>query len=183
YTFYNRLASVYGKDFSEIGLDEINWGARSGNLVELSLFDIKRTKFSSSEVVSDFTIFKRRLIDEVHKTKDELQIVFSSTGIFDQFYEALEGLFLQIRKNQTYSPKIRLLVPRSRRVSSYMEKSNISELPSVEIQLIHEEEIQYFIAGVDKSISLFSELKSNFGSGFPATFFSVVSVKDSVIWH
>ena len=147
------------------------------------MFDIKRTKFSSSEVVSDFTIFKRRLIDEVHKTKDELQIVFSSTGIFDQFYEALEGLFLQIRKNQTYSPKIRLLVPRSRRVSSYMEKSNISELPSVEIQLIHEEEIQYFIAGVDKSISLFSELKSNFGSGFPATFFSVVSVKDSVIWH
>ena len=79
YTFYNRLVSVYGKDFSQMGLDEINWGARLGNLVQVSLFDIKRTKFSSSEVVSDFSIFKRRLLDEVFETKDELQMVCSST--------------------------------------------------------------------------------------------------------
>ena len=30
HTFYNRLVSVYGKEFSEMGLDEINWGARIG---------------------------------------------------------------------------------------------------------------------------------------------------------
>ncbi|WP_458743581.1 hypothetical protein [Candidatus Nitrosocosmicus sp. T] len=77
YTFYNRLVSVYGKDFSELGLDQINWGTGSGNLVQLSLFDIKRTKFSSSEVVSDFSSFKRRLVDELYETKDELQVVCS----------------------------------------------------------------------------------------------------------
>jgi signal transduction histidine kinase len=183
YTFYNRLVSVYGKDFSEMGLGEINWGARSGNLVQLSLFDIKRTKFSSSEVVSDFSIFKRRLVDEVRETKDELQMVCSSTDIFEHFCGALEVLFLRIRKNQTHSPKVRLLIPKSNKVSSYLEKSNILDLPSVKIQHIHEDEIQYFIAGVDKSVSLFSELKSNFESGSPESFFNVISVKDSVIWH
>ncbi len=183
YTFYNRLVSVYGKDFSEMGLDEINWGARSGNLVQLSLFDIKRTKFSSSEVVSDFSIFKRRLLDEVYETKDELQMVCSSTGIFEQFIEAFEGLFLRIRKNNNYAPKIKLLFPKSKKVSSFLEKSNISELHSVEIQHIHEDGFQYFIAGVDKSISLFSELKSNFEMVPNDSFFNVISLKDSVIWH
>ena len=183
YTFYNRLVSVYGKDFSEMGLDEINWGARTGNLVQLSLFDIKRTKFSSSEVVSDFSMFRRRLVDEVYGTRDELQMVCSSTGIFDQFIDALEGLFFRIRKNNTYTPKIRLLFPKSKKVSSFLEKSNISDLPFVEIQHIHEDEFQYFIAGVDKSISLFSELKNNFEIGINDSFFNVISLKDSVIWH
>ncbi len=166
-----------------MGLDEINWGARSGNLVQLSLFDIKRTKFSSSEVVSDFAIFKRRLVDEVYETKDELQVVCSSTAIFDQFCEALEGMFLRIRKNENYSPKVRLLLPKSKTVNSFLDKANISEVPSIEIQHIHEDEFQYFIAGVDKSVSLFSELKSNFERGTNDSFFNVISLKDSVIWH
>ncbi|MBA2267091.1 MAG: HAMP domain-containing histidine kinase, partial [Nitrosopumilus sp.] len=183
YTFYNRLVSVYGKDFSELGLDQINWGARSGNLVQLSLFDIKRTKFSSSEVVSDFSHFKRRLVDEVYEAKDELQMLCSSTGIFEQFIEVLEGLFLRIRQTQTSAPKIRLLFPKSKKVNSFLEKTNISELPSVEIQHIHEDEFQYFIAGVDKSISLFSEMKSNSERGLHDSFFNVISLKDSVIWH
>jgi signal transduction histidine kinase len=183
YTFYNRLVSVYGKDFSEIGLDEINWGARSGNLVQLSLFDIKRTKFSSSEVVSDFSIFKRRLVDEVYEPKDELQIVCSSTGIFELFYGVLEGLFLHTRQTPTHAPKIRLLFPKSKKVRSFLEKSNVSKLPTVEIQYIHEDEYQYFIAGVDKSVSLFSELTSNVEGGLDDSFFNVISIKDSVIWH
>ena len=166
-----------------MGLGEINWGARSGNLVQLSLFDIKRTKFSSSEVVSDFSLFKRRLVDEIYETKEELQIVCSSTGIFDQFYGILEGLFLHTRQNQTHTPKIRLLFPKTRKVQSFLQKSNISELPTVEIQHIHEDEYQYFIAGVDKSVSLFSELTSNFERGLHDSFFNVISIKDSVIWH
>ncbi len=76
-----------------------------------------------------------------------------------------------------------MLFPKSKKVSSFLEKSNISELPSVEIQHIHEDEFQYFIAGVDKSISLFSELKSNFEIGINDSFFNVISLKDSVIWH
>ncbi len=183
YTFYNRLVSVYGKDFSEMGLDEINWGARSGNLVQLSLFDIKRTKFSSSEVVYDFSIFKRRLVDEVYETKDELQIVCSSTGIFEQFSGVLEGLSLRTRQTPTHAPKIRMLFPKSKKVQSFLEKSNVSELPMVEIQYIHEDEYQYFIAGVDKSVSLFSELTSNVERGLNDSFFNVISIKDSVIWH
>ena len=105
------------------------------------------------------------------------------TSIFDQFNEALEGLFLRIRKNDTHTPKIRLLFPKSNNVHSFLERSNISELPSVEMQYIHEDEFQYFIAGVDKSISLFSELKNNFEIGLKDSFFNVISLKDSVIWH
>jgi signal transduction histidine kinase len=183
YTFYNRLVSVYGKDFSEFGLDQINWGTGSGNLVQLSLFDIKRTKFSSSEVVSDFSNFKRRLVDEVYETTDDLQIVCSSTGIFDHFIDVLEGLFSCIRQTQRPSPKIRLLFPKSNRVDSFLKKINISELPLVEVQRIHEDEFQYFIAGIDKSVSLFCELKSNFERELGDSFFNVISSKDSVIWH
>ncbi|TVP40330.1 sensor histidine kinase [Candidatus Nitrosocosmicus arcticus] len=149
----------------------------------MSLFDIKRTKFNSSEVISDFSHFKRRLLDEVYETKDELQLVCSSTGIFEQFIEILEGLFLHIRQTQTSAPKIRLLFPKSKKVNSFLEKTNISDLPSVEIQYIHEDEFQYFIAGVDKSISLFSEPRRNFERGFNDSFFNVISLKDSVIWH
>ncbi len=156
---------------------------RSGNLVQLSLFDIKRTKFSSSEVVPDLLNFKRRLLDEVYETKEELQIVCSSTGIFDQFTEVLEGLFLRIRQTPTSAPKIRLLLPKSKKIDSFLERTNISELISVEVQHIHEDEFQYFIAGVDKSISLFSELKSDFENDFRYSFFNVISLKDSVIWH
>ncbi len=108
--FIIDLSLFTEKIFREMGLDEINWGARSGNLVQLSLFDIKRTKFSSSEVVSDFSIFKRRLVDEVYETKDELQMVCSSTGIFDQFIEALEGLFLRIRKNDNLCTKDKIVI-------------------------------------------------------------------------
>ncbi len=183
YTFYNRLVSVYGKDFSELGLDQINWGTGSGNLVQLSLFDIKRTKFSSSEVVSDFSSFKRRLVDELYETKDELQVVCSSTGIFEQFIDVLEGFFLRVRQTPRPPPKIRLLFPKSKKVDSFLKKINISELPFVEIQRIHEDEFKYFIAGVDKSVSLFSEWKSNFERGFPNSFFNVISLKDSVVWH
>ncbi len=64
-----------------------------------------------------------------------------------------------------------------------MEKTNIADLPSVEIQYIHEDEFHYFIAGVDKSVSLFSELKSNNERGLRDSFFNVISIKDSVIWH
>lgn len=183
YTFYNRLVSVYGKDFSELGLDQINWGRGSGNLVQVSLFDIKRTKFSSSEVVSDFSSFKRRLAAELYETKDELQVVCSSTGVFEQFIDVLEGFFLRIRQTHIPSPKIRLLFPKSKKVDSFLKKISISELPSVEIQQIHEDEFQYFIAGIDKSVSLFSELKNNVEKEFHDSFFNVISLKDSVIWH
>ena len=147
------------------------------------MFDIKRTKFNSSEVVPDLLNFKRRLLDEVYETKEELQIVCSSTGIFDQFTEVLEGLFLRIRQTPTSAPKIRLLLPKSKKIDSFLERTNISELISVEVQHIHEDEFQYFIAGVDKSISLFSELKSDFENDFRYSFFNVISLKDSVIWH
>ncbi|WP_458743579.1 sensor histidine kinase [Candidatus Nitrosocosmicus sp. T] len=76
-----------------------------------------------------------------------------------------------------------MLFPKSKKVDSFLKKINISELPFVEIQRIHEDEFKYFIAGVDKSVSLFSEWKSNFERGFPNSFFNVISLKDSVVWH
>lgn len=122
-------------------------------------------------------------MDEVYETKEELQIVCSSTGMFDQVYKGLEKVLLRARQNQMHMPKIRLLFPKSKKVLSFLEKSKISELTTAEIQYIHEDEYQYLIAGVDKSVSLFSELTNNFEGGLHDSLFNVISIKDSVIWH
>ena len=62
YMFYNRLSSVYGKNFSGLGLEKIKWESYSGDILELSLFEIKNTKFNSSEIVSDFAIFEKKIV-------------------------------------------------------------------------------------------------------------------------
>lgn len=82
FMFYNRLSSVYGKNLSGLGLERIKWESYSGDILELSLFEIKNTKFNSSEIVADFDIFEKMVLKEISETKQELQIVFSNSGIF-----------------------------------------------------------------------------------------------------
>ena len=185
FMFYNRLSSVYGKNFSELGLERIKWESYSGDILELSLFETKNTKFSSSEIVSDFAVFEKMLLKEISETKQEMQIVFSSSGIFSKFSETFNLLFSSYKtKNIDLSnPKIRLLIPKNKKVSSFFEKSNVRDNEGVEINYIHENTIHYLIVVIDKVTFIFSEMIKNDKKSQHFTNFNVISTKDSLIWY
>ena len=75
-----------------------------------------------------------------------------------------------------------MLVPKNKKVFSFFEKSKIWDFGCVEINYIHENKFQYFIA-IDKVTSLFSEMILNNKNPQGSKFFNVISIKDSVIWH
>ena len=185
FIYYNRLSSVYGKNFSGLGLEKIKWESYSGDILELSLFEIKNTKFSSSEIVSDFAIFEKMLLKEISETKEELQIVFSSSGIFSRFNTTFDLLFSSYNNNDLdlSKPKIRLLVPKNKKVFSFFEKTKVRDNGCVEINYIHENSFQYLIVVIDKVTSIFSEMIINDKNPQRFTCFNVISTKDSLIWY
>ena len=185
FMFYNRLSSVYGKNFSELGLDKIKWESYSGDILELSLFEIKNTKFSSSEIISDFAVFEGMLLKEISETKEELQIVFSSSEIFSRFNNTFDLLFSSYNYNDIDlpKPKIKLLAPKNKKVLSFFEKSDVKDNGYVELNYIPENSIQYLIVVRDKVTSIFSEMKRNDNNPQEFTYFNVISTKDSLIWY
>jgi signal transduction histidine kinase len=183
--FYNRLSSVYGKNFSGLSLERIKWESYSGDILELFLFEIKNTKFNSSEIVADFAIFEKMLRKEISETKQELQIVFSNSGIFSRFSKTFDFLFSSYKnKNTDLSKlKIRLLVPKNKKVFSFFEKPEVRNNGGVEINYIHENSIQYLIVVIDKVASIFSEMIINNKNPQHSTYFNVISTKNSLIWY
>ncbi|HET8794680.1 MAG TPA: hypothetical protein VFM31_12860, partial [Nitrososphaeraceae archaeon] len=62
---YNRLLSIYGDNFNDLGLDRVKWGSgtKSGDLIELSLHDIRNSNFNHSEIVTSLEVFKKSLVE------------------------------------------------------------------------------------------------------------------------
>ena len=77
------MISIYGDDFSHLELDRVKWGSGSerGDLLELSLYDIKNSKYLKSEVVSDFAAFKALFLDEYARANSTIDILFSNNKI------------------------------------------------------------------------------------------------------
>lgn len=181
--FYNRLVSVYGKNFSELGLNRIKWDAYSGDLIQLSLFEIKNTQFNSSEIFSDLSNFKNIFLKKLFETKDELQIIFSNSVIFNEFSKLLEVFLSSLKNTKLSMPKIRLLIPKDKHVISYFGRLQLEDYNSLEINYIHEHNFRYFMAIIDKVALMFSEININEQNLKQDTFFNVISADDALIWY
>src|SRR5690349_2536852 len=89
---YNKLLSIYGDNFNDLGLDRVKWGSgtNSGDLIELSLFDIRNSKFNGSEIVPSLESFRTVLVEQSNLSKDEIVLLFSNEHIIEIFNDLIK---------------------------------------------------------------------------------------------
>jgi len=183
--FFNRLISIYGDDFSHLELDRVKWGSGSerGDLLELSLYDMKNSKYLKSEVVSDFNSFKDLFLTEYNRTKDTIDILFSNNSIFKTFGRLLKGILLSPNNNQRILPAIRILLVEEKSVLTLLDKFKINEVSHVEVNYINDNKNNYFLALFDRSVTFLSELSVSKYRTKYKKYVHIVSHKESMAWH
>src|SRR5690349_17926290 len=89
---YNRLLSIYGENFNDLGLDRVKLGSgtNSGDLIELSLFDIRNSNFSHSETVPSLEKFQKSLVESSINIKNEIILLFSNEYILEIFDDIMK---------------------------------------------------------------------------------------------
>jgi signal transduction histidine kinase len=185
YGFFNRLISIYGDDFSHLELDRVKWGSGSerGDLLELSLYDIKNSKYLKSEVVSDFAEFKAMFLDEYTRAKSTIDILFSNSSIFKRFGKLLEAALLSSLKNQLQSVEVRILLVESKDASELLDRFRIREISNINVNYINDNRNNYFLSLFDRSVAFFSELSASQNSNKHRRYVNIISRKESMVWH
>jgi signal transduction histidine kinase len=185
------LVSIYGDDFSHLELDRVKWGSGSekGDLLELSLFDIKNSKYLKSEVISDLTSFKHLFLTEFDRAKTTVDILFSSSMISRKFGKLLEGAVISKVKGDTALPEIRILLVKEKAAITLIEKFGIDKIPKINVNYINDNKSNYFLALFDRSVTFLSELSvspynsnNNTDSKY-RKYVNIVSRKESMTWH
>ncbi|HEX5904852.1 MAG TPA: hypothetical protein VFY50_02265, partial [Candidatus Nitrosocosmicus sp.] len=153
YPFYNRLVSIYGDDFSHLELNRIKWGSGSkiGDLLELSLYDIKNSKYLQSEVVSDLNSFNDQFLTEFERTKSTIDILFSSSWIFKKFGKLLEAAIFSLTKNQATFPEMRILLVREKAALKFVDKVRVNKIAKLNVNYVNDNKNNYFLALFDRS--------------------------------
>lgn len=185
FRLYNRLISVYGDDFSHLELDRVKWGSGSnrGDLLELSLYDIKNSKFLKSEVVSDMELFKSLFINESRRSKSKMDILLSNSKIFDKFSKILETVLLSAISNKSGPSEIRLLLVENKTVLSFLETLGISNMPTINVNFIKDNKNNYLLAIFDRSVTFLSEIQIPLDNINYQKYLNIVSTKESMNWH
>ena len=179
------MISIYGDDFSHVELDRVKWGSGSerGDLLELSLYDLKNSKYLKSEVVSDFTAFKALFLDEYARANSTIDILFSNKFIFKRFGNLLEAALLSPVNNQLSSREIRILLVEGKAVSELLDRFKINEISDIYINYINDNRNNYFLALFDRSVTFLSELSVSPASDRYKRYVNIVSRKESMAWH
>jgi signal transduction histidine kinase len=185
YPFYNRLVSIYGGNFSQLELDRIKWGSGSeiGDLLELSLYDIKNSKYLPSEVVSDFNSFNDQFLTEFERTKSVIDVLFSSSWIFKKFGKLLESGILSLTKNQAAFPEIRILLVREKAALKFLDKVRVNKIAKLNVNYVNDNKNNYFLALFDRSVTFLSELRVSQNNSNIRKYVNIVSNKQSMSWH
>ena len=179
------MISIYGDDFSHVELDRVRWGSgfERGDLLELSLYDLKNSKYLKSEVVSDFTAFKALFLDEYARANSTIDILFSNKFIFKRFGNLLEAALLSPVNNQLSSREIRILLVEGKAVSELLDRFKINEISDININYINDNRNNYFLALFDRSVTFLSELSVSPASDRYKRYGNIVSRKESMAWH
>lgn len=183
---YNRLLSIYGDNFIDLGLDRVKWGSgtNSGDLIELSLFDIRNSNFSPYEIVTSLETFKKSLVERLTQSKVEVILLFSNEYMLGIFIDLLEKKFLEnCWANKQEKRKIRILGIRGSRLVDLVNTSRVNSLLDVEISYINENRNSYFLAVIDRDTAFFYEAVDSMDTSGNYLFTGVVSTKESVVWH
>ena len=181
FIFHNRLKKVYGNSIDEIGLERIKWSIHSSDLLQRSLYEIRKNEFDPAEILTDETVFKEIILDEMKNCHKDLLLFFSSSKIFDLFRGNIESLFSS--RNWKYSSKhsIRIIMPNKRKSTGLLKQIRSELSISADINYLPESKDHYFFSVMDKYISAFSEVKFDKQKNRPI-YFNVLTKKESLVW-
>ena len=182
FIFHSRLKRVYGDSIDEMGLERINWSIHSSDLLQRSLYEIRKNKYDPSEILTDEIIFKKILLGMMKNCRNELLLFFSSSRIFDLFSENMESLFSSKNWRSLSEHSARIIIPSKRKRIDLLKQFG-SELDlSSSISYLPESKIHYFFFVMDKHISAFSEVKFDKQKNQPL-YFNVLTTRESLVWY
>ena len=115
FIFHSRLKKVYGNSIDEMGLERIKWSIHSRDLLQRSIFEIRKNKFDPAEIMADEIIFKEILLNEMKNCHKDLLLFFSSSRIFDLFHENIESLFSSRDWKRLSEYSMRIIIPNRRK--------------------------------------------------------------------
>lgn len=179
------MISIYGDDFSHLELDRVKWGSGSerGDLLELSLYDLKNSKYLKSEVVSDFDLFQALFLTEYNRAKDTIDILFSNKLIFRKFGRLLGAALHSSNDYQFTSAEIRILLVEEKDVLTQLDKIRNNGMPHIDVNYIVDNKNNYFLALFDRSVTFLSELSGSQNNSRYRKYINIVSRKESMAWH
>lgn len=183
---YNKLLSIYGDNFNDLGLDRVKLGSgtNSGDLIELSLFDIRNSKFNSSETVPSLESFKTALVEQSKLSKYDIVLLFSNGNIIEIFGDLMEEIFLAKHWiNKQNRIKVRILGIRQPHLVNFVKDMRSNILPDIEINFLNESSNTYFLAVIDRATTFFYEPAHSLAVTGTNSSTSIVSTKESVVWH
>lgn len=182
---YNRLLSIYGDNFDDLGLDRVKWGSgtSSGDLIELSLYDIRNSSFSHSEVCHSLEIFKTNLVNESINSKTEIVLIFSCKKVVENFSNFLERLLVKILDHDQNNLKIRILTVRDPRIAGIIDVLQTLSFVKLDVNYINESNHIFLLGVIDRNLTFFYEdfEKSDSLDGRNKT--RIISYKESIGWH
>ncbi|HKU82886.1 MAG TPA: HAMP domain-containing sensor histidine kinase [Candidatus Nitrosocosmicus sp.] len=182
FIFHSRLKRVYGDSIDEMGLERIKWSIHSSDLLQRSLYEIRKIKFDPSEIIIDETIFKKILLGEMENCRKDLLLFFSSSRIFDLFRENMESLFSSKDWKSLSVHSTRIIIPKKRKRIDLLKKFGSEPDLSSVINYLPESKIHYFFSVMDKHISAFSEVKFDKQKNQPV-YFNVLTMRESLVWY
>jgi nitrogen-specific signal transduction histidine kinase len=183
---YNRLLSIYGDNFDDLALDRVKWGSgtKSGDLIELSLHDIRNSNFNHSEIVTSLEVFKKSLVERSIQSKDEIILLFSNEHMLEIFDDLLEEIFLTKNWVAIHGGiKIRLLGIRVPRLVNLVKNLHANHLPNLEINYLSESSNACFLAVFDHNTTFFYEHIDSLDTTGNYSYSGIISTKESVVWH
>jgi len=182
FIFHSRLKKVYGNSIDEMGLERIKWSIHSSDLLQRSLYEIRKNKFDQSEILTDESIFKEILLDEMKNSRKDLLLFFSSSRIFDLFHENIESLFSSKDWKCLSEHSTRIIIPNKRKSIEILKQFGPELNLSSDVNYLPESKVHYFFSIMDKYISAFSEVKFDKQKKRPI-YFNVLTKKESWVWY
>lgn len=187
YLIYNRLRSVYGNNISGLGFNKIKLNSYADNLIDLLLFEFKKTSFKDSEIFSNTTEFKDLLSKSIQNTKEEVLLLFSSKGMCDEFCTLLESFSTFEDKSLHAMPTLYILIPKDVEQNGFLSKVNFENNPFIKINNLDSESNNFVLVIIDKKTVFFSILNQSAEISTEKIktdpFINIVSKKDTLVWY
>lgn len=184
---YNRLRSVYGNNISGLGFNKIKLDSYTDNLLDLLLFEFKKTSFKDSEIFSDISEFKYLLSKSIQNTKKEILLLFSSKGMCDEFCSLLRSFFTSGDKSLHAMPTLYVLIPKDVELDGFSYNLKFENNPFIQINKLNSGSNNFVLVIIDKKTVFFSilnqtaEISTKKNNSDP--FINIVSKKETLVWY
>lgn len=183
FKFYNRLQIVYGKSLSEFGLEKVRWDTFSGNLFELMIMELKKTKMHEKGIQYNKNQFLKLMRYKINNANDEVLLVCSNSYISKYYIDILKFLLKNYNTEQKHIKDIRILVPKDHRLLELLNEYIMNQSSNLKISYIHENLENVFLVVIDKNHLFFSEFNYDNNNQITYPQFNIFTENDYIVWY